>query len=162
MLTSSNGNIFRVTGHLCGEFTGRRWIACTNASDAEPWCFVWAWTNGWVNRDAGDLRRHRAHHDVTVMDYCPSHALRGAPYTNCFCVIINIDGLVQDCSIYSALAMEILQSCIKPSIYRVQDILQNFQRTFILYLGRCTLTKVKSWDLVTSYGDIDLGWRWLR
>ena len=22
MLTSSNGNIFRVTGHLCGEFTG--------------------------------------------------------------------------------------------------------------------------------------------
>ena len=22
MVTSSNGNIFRVTGHLCGEFTG--------------------------------------------------------------------------------------------------------------------------------------------
>ena len=26
MVTSSNGNIFRVTGHLCGEFTGHRWI----------------------------------------------------------------------------------------------------------------------------------------
>ena len=26
MMTSSNGNIFRVTGHLCGEFTGARWI----------------------------------------------------------------------------------------------------------------------------------------
>ena len=26
MMTSSNGNIFRVTGHLCGEFTGLRWI----------------------------------------------------------------------------------------------------------------------------------------
>ena len=26
MMTSWNGNIFRVTGHLCGEFTGRRWI----------------------------------------------------------------------------------------------------------------------------------------
>ena len=25
-MTSSNGNIFRVTGHLCGEFTGLRWI----------------------------------------------------------------------------------------------------------------------------------------
>ena len=26
------------------------------------------WTNGWVNNgEAGDLRRHRAHHDVTVM-----------------------------------------------------------------------------------------------
>ena len=26
MMTSSNGNILRVTGHLCGEFTGPRWI----------------------------------------------------------------------------------------------------------------------------------------
>ena len=26
MMTSSNGNIFRVTGPLCGEFTGPRWI----------------------------------------------------------------------------------------------------------------------------------------
>ena len=25
-MTSSNGNIFRVTGHWCGEFTGPRWI----------------------------------------------------------------------------------------------------------------------------------------
>ena len=29
MKTSSNGNIFRVTGHLCGEFTGPRWIPRT-------------------------------------------------------------------------------------------------------------------------------------
>ena len=29
MMTSSNGNIFRVTGHMCGEFTGRRWIPLT-------------------------------------------------------------------------------------------------------------------------------------
>ena len=29
---------------------------------------ICAWTNGWANiRDAGDLRRHRAHYDVTVM-----------------------------------------------------------------------------------------------
>ena len=29
---------------------------------------ICAWTNGWVNnRDAGDLRRHCAHYDVTVM-----------------------------------------------------------------------------------------------
>ena len=26
MMTSSNGNIFRVTGHLCGEITGHRWL----------------------------------------------------------------------------------------------------------------------------------------
>ena len=29
---------------------------------------ICTWTNGWVNnREAGDLRRHCAHHDVTVM-----------------------------------------------------------------------------------------------
>ena len=39
MMTSSNGNLFRVTGHLCGEFTGHWWIPHTKASDAELWCF---------------------------------------------------------------------------------------------------------------------------
>ena len=38
MMTSSNGSIFRVTGHLCGEFTGPLWIPRTKASDAELWC----------------------------------------------------------------------------------------------------------------------------
>ena len=29
---------------------------------------IWAWTNGWVNNhEAGDLRRHRAHYDVTII-----------------------------------------------------------------------------------------------
>ena len=42
MMTSSNGNIFRVTGHLCGEFTGPRWILRTKASDTELWCFLWS------------------------------------------------------------------------------------------------------------------------
>ena len=39
MMTSSNGNLFRVTGLLCGEFTGHRWIPRTKPSDAELWCF---------------------------------------------------------------------------------------------------------------------------
>ena len=38
----SNGNIFRVTGHLCGEFTGPRWIPHTKTSDAELWCLLWS------------------------------------------------------------------------------------------------------------------------
>ena len=70
MMTSTNGNIFRVTGPLCGEFTGHRWIPRTTASDAELWYFLWSahWINGWVNnREAGDLRRHRAHYDVIVI-----------------------------------------------------------------------------------------------
>ena len=70
MMRSSNENIFRVTGPLCGEFTGHRRIPPTKASDAELWCFLLtcARMNGWVNnRGAGDLRRHRADYDVRVM-----------------------------------------------------------------------------------------------
>ena len=32
-------NILRITGHLCAEFTGHRWIPRTTASDAELWGF---------------------------------------------------------------------------------------------------------------------------
>ena len=42
MMTSSNVNICRVTGPLCGEFTGHRWIPLTKASDVELWCFLWS------------------------------------------------------------------------------------------------------------------------
>ena len=35
MTTSSNENIFRVTGRLCGDFTGHQWISRTNSSDVE-------------------------------------------------------------------------------------------------------------------------------
>ena len=70
VMTSSNGNIFRVTDPLYWEFTGQRWIPLTKASDPELWCFLWStpWINGWVNnREAGYLRRHRAHYDVIVI-----------------------------------------------------------------------------------------------
>ena len=69
-MTSSNGNLFRVTGPLYGEFTGHRWIPLTKASNAELWWFLWSspWINGWVkNREAGEFRRLRAYYDVIVM-----------------------------------------------------------------------------------------------
>ena len=67
MMTSSNGNIFRVTGHLCGEFTGHRWIPRRKANDAELWCFLdlrlnkrlskqsWGW---WFEMLSHPIRRH--------------------------------------------------------------------------------------------------------
>ena len=68
MKTSSNGNIFRVTGPLCGEFTSHRWIPLTKTSDTELWYFLWSpLINGVNSREAGDLRWHRAHYNVTVM-----------------------------------------------------------------------------------------------
>ena len=73
MMTSSNGNIFRVTGPLCGEFTGHLWIPLTKASDAKLWYFLWSalCINGWVNnREAGDLKLHRVHYEVILMTNC--------------------------------------------------------------------------------------------
>ena len=52
---------------LCGEFTGHRWISLIKTTDAQLWCFLWK--NDWINnRKDGNLRRHRAHCDVTVMN----------------------------------------------------------------------------------------------
>ena len=77
MMTSSNGNIFRVTGFCPGN--SPRWLrgihrSPLNSPHTDQWCgalmfsLICAWTNGWVNnQDAGDLKRHRAHYDVTVM-----------------------------------------------------------------------------------------------
>ena len=42
MMTSSNINIFRVTGPFCREFTGLRWIPRKKASNAELWYFIWS------------------------------------------------------------------------------------------------------------------------
>ena len=41
MMTSSNGNIPRITGPLWGESIGHRWIPLTKASDSELWCWKW-------------------------------------------------------------------------------------------------------------------------
>ena len=72
MTTSRNGNIFRVTGPLCGEFTGpgefptQRPVTC----GALMFSLICAWINDWVNnREADDLRRYRGHYDVIVMPW---------------------------------------------------------------------------------------------
>ena len=69
-MTSSNGNIFRITGFLCGEYTSHRWIPREIASDAELWYFLWSAPEptSWANKgDASDLRHHCAPYDVIVM-----------------------------------------------------------------------------------------------
>ena len=42
MMTSSNGNIFHVTGPLWGETTGDRYIPLTKFSCSELWCFLYS------------------------------------------------------------------------------------------------------------------------
>ena len=69
MMTPSNGNIFRVTGHLCGNYRSP-----VNSPHKGQWpvalmfSLICVWINGWVNNHkAGDLRRYVAHYDVTAM-----------------------------------------------------------------------------------------------
>ena len=70
MMTSSNGNIFpRYWPFVRGIHRSP-----VNSPHKGQWrralmlSLICAWINGWVNnRDAGDLRRHRAPYDVTVM-----------------------------------------------------------------------------------------------
>ena len=78
IMTSSNGTVLCVTG----EFTGHRWIhrSPVNSPHKGQWhgalmfSLICAWLNLWVNnREAGDLRRNRAHYDVTVMNFSRSH-----------------------------------------------------------------------------------------
>ena len=71
MMTSWNGNIFRVTGPLCGEFTGE--FPSQSQRHGALMCYlICARINGWVNNlEAGYLKCHRAHHDVIVIDIDP-------------------------------------------------------------------------------------------
>ena len=66
-MTSSNVNIY-VTGPLCEEFTG---IPLKKTSHAEFWCFFDLRRNKRLSKQSRlnnrDLRRHRAHYDVTAM-----------------------------------------------------------------------------------------------
>ena len=64
MMTSSNGNIFRVIGPLSavnyphkGQWRG-----------ALMFSLICAWINGWINNcEPGGLKRHRAHYDVIAL-----------------------------------------------------------------------------------------------
>ena len=70
MMTSSNGNIFRVTGPLCGEFTGPGEFPAQRPVTRSFDVIFDLRLNKRLskqNRDAGDLRRHRRHYDVNVM-----------------------------------------------------------------------------------------------
>ena len=70
MMTSSKGTFSELLA-ICagkspvpGEFPGQ-WRG------ASMFSLICVWINGWVNnREAGDLRRYRAHYDVTVMVWC--------------------------------------------------------------------------------------------
>ena len=60
MMTSSNGNTFRVTGwpFVRGESIGHRWIPLTKASGVGLWCFLWSTPEQTVEQNNWTHSRH--------------------------------------------------------------------------------------------------------
>ena len=69
MMASSNGNIFCVTGPLCGEFpvTGEFPAQRPVTQSFDIFFDLRLKKQLSKNREAGDLKRHRARYDVIVM-----------------------------------------------------------------------------------------------
>ena len=86
-MTSSNGNISALqaisagNSPVTGEFPAKRPV--TRSFDV---FFDLRWINGWVNnREAGDLKRHRAHYDVIVIaSQLPVRYIYVAESCHCF------------------------------------------------------------------------------
>ena len=87
MMTSSNGNIFRITGHLCGEFTGPgEFSAQRPVTRSFGVFFDLRLNNGWVNnREVGDLRRNHAQYNVNVMGWCQTFTV--GPVDSCYTIV---------------------------------------------------------------------------
>ena len=70
MMTSSNGNISALLAFVRGIH--RSPVNSPHKGQRRGtlmFSLIWPWINGWVNSgEAGDLRRHCAHQDVTLMD----------------------------------------------------------------------------------------------
>ena len=106
MMTSWNGNIFRATGHLCGEFIGPRWIPRTKASDAELWCFLWSasdkrlskqsWGGLWFETPLRPLWHHRNDWGISTHIKCVS--LR---------IYINVESLCTQLSIKLSISISV-------------------------------------------------------
>ena len=87
MMMPSNGNIFRVTGYLCGEFTGHRWLTRTKACGAELWWFLWSapakkrlskqsW-GWWFATPSRSLMRHGNAHCLDLIVFCTIQQIVG-------------------------------------------------------------------------------------
>ena len=122
-MTSSNGNIFRVTGHLCGEIHR----SPVNSPHKGQWrgalmfSLICVWITNWViNREAGDLRRYCAHYDVIVMAYGarPLHTPKMTPFpvhrpvNDRSSIIINNNHHILRNSYFCVLKLTVNNSCV--------------------------------------------------
>ena len=154
-MTSSNGNIFRITGPLCGEFPGHRGIprSPVNSPHKGQWrgalmfSLICAWIDGWVNNgEAGDLRPHRAHYDVTVMIF------RSGKHLN-FCSGKN-KLEIRDSKIVYSKVTRLFGVTVLYKLHNNNDAYQNIITWSGNYLTRCLL--------VVPHVATELGQHWSR
>ena len=141
--------------HLCGEFTGHRWIPLTKASDTELWCFVWSapefcWVN---NGEAGDLRRH---HDVTAT--WSQTAMCTTTIYNiqhwCLCISYRLFGILQVCQ------TSIIQSYIYHFSYATSFLGIHREILFILHDINLLLQNSQWSGLFLHPCCYETRWRW--
>ena len=109
---------------------------------------ICAWINGWVNnREAGDLRRHRTHYDVSVM-YHPDVAISIAKLGTCLIMMMTCRPLSKPMMTSYGNAFRILALWENPTgtddFPHKGSIVRDFDAFFYVSLDKC-LNKQSSW-----------------
>ena len=131
IMTSSNGNIFRVTGLCAGNSPGTSEFPAQRPVTRSFDVFSDLRLNKWLSkqREAGDLRRYRAHFDVIVMKSSVDISWDAGPQGE-LTFLFDISQVAH--SLFNAKAPQGMcgvkfKACVKckrggPNVYHMQDI----------------------------------------
>ena len=139
----SKANILGNNANIVSLFQGQ-WCGALMFS------LIWVWTNGCINRrDAGELRRHCAYHDVTVIwRYVKRPLCQGAK-----CALLNISTIV---SPHWFLCAKIWQTWLwRYKEYCGDDVVDNMRK--ILVKWWCVLSMIieffSKWSLFRDFNQ---------
>ena len=148
MMTSSNGNIFRVAGHLRGIH--RSTLKSPHKGQwrvALMFSYICTRINGWVNNgDAGDLRRDRAHYDVSVMFHWWS-TIWGFQRYECNVVSHRLGATIK-WSLHSSYVLQLFWNCRRHSTWHPIKLQSDIDISTKMSL---LLSFVISWWVNTQY-----------
>ena len=139
---------------------------------------ICAWTNSWANNwDAGDLRCHLTHYDVTVMKVFieKMHLIVSSAKLWPFCLSLND---LTICKMRPGLSWESVVDdnytvyCIKyssdPDYLSIPSVNKSWVKLKAQCIHEYNMVKfspkysLTHWGLVTPYDDIDLGHHWFK
>ena len=142
-----------------------------NSPHKGQWCgaltfpLICTWINGWANnREAGDLRGHRAHYDIAVMiltsrygnwslewnpfpDYCPLNLLTSA----LFLIIFEAEADMLWTKLDNTIAVDALAPCITSYQQPWYWLLTHRGRDNMAAISQTTLSNAFSWMKMLQY-----------